>query len=367
MENTIVKIKLSDADYNIVIGSGLLLKSDKFMSSIVQSNKCCVVTDEEVSKYHLFKVMRSLSNAGYEVFSPIVLPQGEKTKSFQHLQTIIEGSLGYGLNKTSTIVALGGGVVGDITGFAASMIMRGINLIQVPTTLLSQVDSSVGGKTAINTEYGKDVVGSVYNPRLVLIDTDVLQTLPKRQMLAGYSEMVKYGLINNEKFFKWLDRNAQTMLDGDSWMLRHAVEVCCKTKAKIIKQDVNGENGISEILNLGHTFGDAIETFSNYDNSCLHGEAVSIGMLLAYEFSQDLGICPEADVELVRRHFEKVGMMTKPPFKITAKDMFELMMRDKKNVDDEMNLILTKGIGKSFICKDVDKKEVKAFLKKRFG
>ncbi len=367
MENTIVKIKLSDADYNIVIGSGLLLKSDKFMSPIVQSNKCSVVTDEEVSKYHLFKVMRSLSNAGYKVFSPIVLPQGEKTKSFEHLQTIINGSLGYGLNKKSTIVALGGGVVGDITGFAASIIMHGINLIQIPTTLLSQVDSSVGGDNALNTDFGKNVVGTTYNPRLVLIDTDVLQTLPKRQMLAGYSEMVKYGLINNDKFFKWLDRNAQKMLDGDSWMLRHAVEVSCKTKAKIVKQDAKEASGVKEILYLGHTFAHAIETFSKYDNSCLHGEAVGIGMLLAFEFSQELGICPEEDVDLVRKHFLKVGMMTKPPFKITAKDMFDLMMRDKRNVDGQMNLVLTKGIGKSFICKDVDKTEVKAFLHKRFG
>jgi len=191
--------------------------------------------------------------------------------------------------------------------------------------------------------------------------------LPKRQMLAGYAEMVKYSLINNEKFFRWLDRNATTMLEGDSWMLREAIEVSCKAKAKIIREDLREEKGVREILNLGHSFGHAIESFCNYDNSCIHGEAVSIGILLAFEFSEDLGICPAEDVKIVRKHFEKIGMMTKPPFKISAKDMFELMMRDKKNVDDEINLILTKGIGKSFICKNVDKKEVKSFLVKRFG
>jgi len=367
MEKAVVNIKLSDADYDIVIGSGILLKSDEYISSVVKSKKCCIVTDETVSNFHLFKVVRALVNAGFDVANTIVIPPGEKSKNFEQLQNIVDNSLNYGLNRSSTLIALGGGVVGDITGLAASLIMRGINLVQIPTTLLAQVDSSVGGKTAINTAYGKNVVGTFYNPSLVIVDTDVLQTLPKRDMLAGYAEVVKYSLINNEKFFQWLDRNSLSLISGDSWILRHAIEICCKSKAKIVKQDAKEENGIREVLNLGHSFGHAIETFSNYDNSCLHGEAVSIGTLLAFEFSEALGICPKDEVERVRIHFSRLGMMTKPPFRISGNEMFDLMLRDKKNSDTSMNLILSKGVGKSFICKNIDKVELRSFLRKKLG
>jgi len=372
MENSIVNVKLSDHSYDIVIGSGLLQKSGEYISQVVTPGKICVVTDEEVSKYHLFKVTRSLIQAGFEITPPIVLPPGEFTKNFKDLQLVVNSALASGLNRNSTLVALGGGVIGDIAGFAASIIMRGINFIQIPTTLLAQVDSSVGGKTAINTNQGKNLVGTFCQPNLVLIDMDVLQTLPKRQLLAGYGEVVKYALINNPRFFEWLDKNCYKILGGnilgdDYDMLKYAVEVCCKTKAKIVKQDEKEDKDIRAILNFGHSFGHAIEAFSNYDNSCLHGEAVSIGMLLAFEFSHDLGICPKEDVQRVRWHFEKLGMMTNPPFRITAEDMLKYMKKDKKNDDNQMNLILTKGIGKAFLCKNVDEEEIKSFLLKNLG
>lgn len=372
MENSVVNVKLSDHSYDIVIGSGLLQKSGDYISKVIEPGKICVVTDEEVSKYHLFKVTRSLMQSGFDVTQPIVLPSGEITKNFKDLQLVVTSALSYGLNRDSTVVALGGGVIGDITGFAASIIMRGINFVQIPTTLLAQVDSSVGGKTAINTNQGKNLVGTFYQPDMVLVDMDVLQTLPKRELLSGYSEVVKYALINNPRFFDWLDKNCYKMLDGDilddnGHVLSYAVETCCKAKSKIVKQDEREDRGVRDVLNLGHTFGHAIEAFSNYDNSCLHGEAISIGMLMAFEFSHELGLCPKEDVQRVRWHFEKLGMMICPPFLITADDMMKYIEKDKKRRGAKINMILTKGIGKAFVSHDVDEKDIRSFLMEKLG
>jgi 3-dehydroquinate synthase len=311
--------------------------------------------------------MKAFEAAGFVCTPPIILPPGEETKNFAQLQYIIDKALSYKVDRKSAFVALGGGVIGDITGFAASILLRGIPFVQVPTTLLAQVDSSVGGKTAINTKQGKNLVGSFYQPRLVLIDTDTLKTLPEREMKAGYAEVLKYALINDPGFFKWLEQEGGKVLSGDGAALTQAIQTSCVAKAKIVAADEREQNDIRALLNLGHTFGHALESLYNYDGRLLHGEAVGIGVKMAFNFSEALGLCPGPEAQQVARHLTNKGLMDKPPAKVTAAEMIEKMRGDKKASGGKMTLVLLKGIGKAFVAKDVEEGRLKDFLQAQCG
>lgn len=348
--------------YPIFIGDGLVSRAGSLLLGLVASKKVCVVTDDIVAKIHLFPLMHALESAGFQACPPIILKAGESSKNFENLQMIIEKCLSYKLDRKSTLIALGGGVVGDITGLAASMIMRGIGFAQVPTTLLAQVDSSVGGKTAINTAQGKNLAGAFYQPRAVLADTATLKSLPERELKAGYAEVLKYALISRPDFFEWLDMNLSKILARDESALAHIVEVSCAEKAKIVAADEREEKDIRALLNLGHTFGHALEALAGYDGRLLHGEAVAIGINFAFQFSVKKGLCPPQDALLVTRHLNKSGLMIAPPFKVNAQAMLEKMRTDKKISGGAMTLILSRGIGAAVVDKKISEEEVLSFL-----
>lgn len=350
-------------DYNIYIGAGTLAQAGGLLPQSLRARKLCIVTDETVAASpHLAALSASLAQGGYVLAAPIVLPAGEASKSFTQLEYVLSQALARGLDRASALVALGGGVIGDITGFAASILMRGIDFVQVPTTLLAQVDSSVGGKTGINLPQGKNLVGSFCQPRAVLIDTAVLATLPPREMSAGYAEVVKYGLINQPDFFGWLEQNVGAILGGDAAAQAQAIAESCRAKARIVMEDEREEKDIRALLNLGHTFGHALEKLGGYDGRILHGEAVSVGCLWALRFSVQLGLAPAADADRLQRHLNAAGMMTAPPFAVRAADILSAMRGDKKAQDGKLTLILMRGIGKSFMARDIDEGALLSFL-----
>jgi len=354
----------SDRAYDIIIGVDVLADAGRIIAHTLRAQKYCVVTDSHVAALpHILKLTKSMETAGCSLTAPIVLPPGEATKDFYHLQYIIDQALERGLDRHAALIAFGGGVVGDITGFAASVLMRGVPFVQVPTTLLAQVDSAVGGKTAINTARGKNLVGSFYQPRSVLIDTQVLQTLPPREMRAGYAEVVKYALINRPSFFEWLDENVAALLAGDAVAQAEAIAISCTAKAEIVADDEREQKDIRALLNLGHTFAHALEKLGGFDGRLLHGEAVSIGLYWAAAFSAQQGLCPPGDVARIKAHLTAVGMMTSPPFTAAAGDILSAMQNDKKSVGGKMTLILMKGIGRAFVQPDVEGAAVLSFLK----
>lgn len=359
-----IHVGLDCNSYDIHIGAGLLAHAGEKLKEILSGKKICVVTDDNIAKIYLMPLMKTLEAAGFICYPPIILPAGEETKSFKYLQSVVDKSLSYKLDRFSTLVALGGGVVGDITGFAASVIMRGINFVQIPTTLLAQVDSSVGGKTGINTQEGKNLVGSFYQPKAVLIDTDTLKTLPEREKKAGYAEILKYALVNDANFFDWLEENGKSVLSGDAQAQQKAIETSCKAKAAIVAADETERKDIRALLNLGHSFGHALEALGSYDGRLLHGEAVAIGMRLAFEFSENTGVCPAADVLRVKSHLGKMGLPLTPPFKVTAAAVLDKMRGDKKNRDGGITLVLARGIGKAFVDRRVDGEALKEFLER---
>jgi len=358
----------SDRAYDILIEGGLLAAAGAVLPRALKAKRFCIVTDEHVAALpHMLTLIKSMETAGLSVTAPIVLPPGEGTKDFHHLQYIIDGALERGLDRHAALIALGGGVVGDITGFAAAVLMRGIPFVQIPTTLLAQVDSAVGGKTAINTPRGKNLVGAFYQPRAVLIDTDVLQTLPEREMKAGYAEVLKYALINKPAFFDWLEENARALLSGDAAAQAEAIAVSCAAKAAIVAEDEREEKDIRALLNLGHTFAHALEKLGGFDGRLLHGEAVGIGLYWAAAFSARQGLCDAAAAGRIEAHLDAAGMMTRPPFAVTAADVLEAMRGDKKSRDGNMTLILMKGIGHAFVARDADEAAVLSFLKTMTG
>lgn len=358
----------SDRAYDIIIESGVLADAGKHLSSTIAAKRFCIVTDANIAALpHMLTLTKSMETAGLSVTTPIVLPAGEGTKDFHHLQYIIDSALERGLDRHAAFVALGGGVIGDITGFAAAVLMRGIPFVQIPTTLLAQVDSAVGGKTAINTARGKNLVGAFHQPRAVLIDTDVLQTLPAREMKAGYAEVLKYALINKPAFFEWLDEHAPALLAGDATVQNEAIAISCTAKAEIVADDEREEKDIRALLNLGHTFAHALEALGGYDGRLLHGEAVGIGLYWASAFSAAQGLCDAAEAEKVKAHLARAGMLTAPPFDVRADDVLAAMRGDKKAREGKMTLILMKGIGRSFVARDADEAAVLAFLKQITG
>ncbi|MBL8643485.1 MAG: 3-dehydroquinate synthase, partial [Rhodospirillaceae bacterium] len=299
----------------------------------------------------------------------VIVPAGEASKSVEHLARILDAMLAAKCERKTMIVALGGGVIGDLAGFAASILLRGVDFVQIPTTLLSQVDSSVGGKTGINTAAGKNLVGSFHQPRLVLADTDVLSTLPRRELLAGYAEVAKYGLLGDAAFFAWLEQNATSALNlggNDQAALTHCIAASCKAKAKIVGEDEK-ENGVRALLNLGHTFGHALEAEMGYGDGLLHGEAVAIGMVLAFDLSARMGLCPAADAARAKTHLANVGLPVSPPKrgpkgKITTDALLSHMAQDKKVADGAITFILARGIGQAFTTTDVPEAKLRDTL-----
>jgi 3-dehydroquinate synthase len=341
------------------VGRGLIARAGALMAPILSQKRVFIVTDSNVAPLYLAAVTQSLAQAGIHVDDAVV-PAGEASKDFAHLARLLDAMLAAKCERGTMIVALGGGVIGDLAGFAASVLLRGVDFIQIPTTLLSQVDSSVGGKTGINTSAGKNLVGSFHQPRLVLADTDVLATLPMRELRAGYAEVAKYGLLGDAVFWAWLEANAPTMLTAGAShhdLLRVAIVTSCAAKAKIVVADEK-ESGVRALLNLGHTFGHALEAEMGYGEDLLHGEGVAIGMVLAFDLSARLGLCPPADAARVRAHMQAVGLPAAPPRSgprgpVTAAALIAHMSHDKKMKDGAVTFVLARRIGDAFLSRDV--------------
>jgi len=350
-----------DRSYDILIGTGLIDQAGALIAERLPGRRAVILTDSAVGPLYAGRMQASLQAAGI-ASKVMTIPSGEASKSFDLLQDLLTKALDAGLDRKSFLVALGGGVVGDLGGFLAAILLRGIDYVQVPTTLLSQVDSSVGGKTAINTRHGKNLVGAFHQPRLVLADIDTLASLPKRELLAGYAEVAKYGLIDRPEFWAWLETHGEKVLAQAPVELAEAVRVSCLAKAEVVAQDER-EGGVRALLNLGHTFGHAMEAEAGYGGQVLHGEAVSVGMALAFRHSARLGFCTAADVARVEAHLKGVGLPV-APLEVMGQQppaIAELMARmasDKKAEGGQLTLILAKGIGKSFIAKNADAAEV---------
>jgi 3-dehydroquinate synthase len=344
-----VRVELGARAYDVVVGAQLLEQAGRFLRPLLRRPRIVVVTDQTVAALHGARLKRGLDAAG--IAAPmIVLPPGEGTKDLAHLGRLLDTILDHRPERSDMLLALGGGVIGDIVGLAASLVLRGIDFVQVPTTLLAQVDSSVGGKTGINTRHGKNLVGAFYQPRLVLADLDALSTLPPRELLAGYAETVKYGLIDDPDFFAWCEANGAALVGGDVGRRLHAITYAVRSKARTVAEDER-ESGRRALLNLGHTFGHAIEVALGYSDTLLHGEAVAIGMVLAFDLSARLGLCPPEDAARVRRHVGAVGLPTAPPATLacSAADLIGLMQQDKKVRDGKITFVLAHGIGKAFV------------------
>ena len=358
-----VPVALNDRSYRISIGGGLLANAGERLSALTKARRIPVVTDETVARRHLPALVAGLQ--GFEVV-PIIVRPGEASKSFAELERLIDTLLGLEVKRSDVVLALGGGVIGDLTGFAASIVKRGMNFIQVPTTLLAMVDSSVGGKTGINTPRGKNLVGAFHQPLAVWADLECLATLPDREMKAGYAEIVKYGLIADPAFYEWCEANAGALLAGDREALAHAVAQSCRAKAAIVAADERETGDIRALLNLGHTFGHALEAETGFSSRLLHGEAVAIGMAQALRFSAARGICPVADAERLTAHLSSIGMMAWPRQAGTPADsaprLVSHMLHDKKMTDAGLPFILARGIGDAYVAKGVPLDAVTTFL-----
>jgi len=358
-----IDVALPGRAYSIIVGQGVLNRSD-LVSPFLRQPKLVVVTNTTVAPLHLARFTSPLRASGVEV-SEITLPDGEQFKNWQTLNSIFDVLLERHCERSTTLVALGGGVVGDMTGFAASCYQRGMPFIQVPTTLLSQVDSSGGGKTAINHPLGKNMIGAFYQPKLVVADTDVLSTLPDRELSAGLAEIIKIGLIRDYPFLEWLEANLQYLLARDPERLQYAICRACRNKADVVVADEH-ENGERALLNLGHTFGHAIETGMGY-GEWLHGEAVAAGSMMAAELSSQLGFISPADVERIERLFKSAGLPTHGPA-MEASRYLELMLHDKKVVDGKMRLVLLEQLGRAVVSHVATSSDIaKAIMARSFN
>jgi shikimate kinase/3-dehydroquinate synthase len=359
-----VAVDLPGRAYEILIGSALLGEAGAAIAGLAPGSACAVVTDENVAALHLPGLLASLDGAGIRHAS-IVVPPGEGSKSYGTFETVCDGIIEARLERDDLVVALGGGVVGDLAGYAAASVRRGMRFVQIPTSLLAQVDSSVGGKTGINSRHGKNLIGAFHQPSLVLADTDTLTTLPPREFAAGYAEVVKYGLIGDADFFEWLETHRAEIFAGGPARAQ-AVARSCAAKAAVVTRDER-EAGERALLNLGHTFGHALERLTGYDGSRLvHGEAVAIGMACAFRFSEQLGLCTPTDVTRVESHLVAAGLPTRastiPFFDASPFDLLDAMRQDKKVERGALTFILAKGIGRAFVAKGISADEVLGFL-----
>ncbi|MBD8067033.1 3-dehydroquinate synthase [Devosia sp. PTR5] len=358
-----VHVALGERAYDILIGPRLLEEAGAILADRFPGRRFGIVTDETVAKAQLPRLQTALDAAGLS-YSAIVLPPGEATKSYSALEQVVEGLLAARLERGDLVIALGGGVIGDLAGFAAAITRRGMDFVQMPTSLLAQVDSSVGGKTGINSPQGKNLVGAFHQPRLVLADLSTLDTLPLRQFAAGYAEVVKYGLIDDPQFFEWLEANRSEIFAGGP-ARGEAIARCCAHKARVVIEDET-ETGVRALLNLGHTFGHALEKDTGYSDRLLHGEGVSIGMVLAHGFSTRLGLAPGQDASRVENHLKAAGLPTRLadiPGEIgSTETLMAAVAQDKKVQRGALTFILTRGIGQAFIEKNVDPQVVHGYL-----
>ncbi|WP_275784686.1 3-dehydroquinate synthase [Pararhizobium gei] len=362
-----VRVDLGERSYDILIGPGLIATAAAEIAGRLKGRRMAVITDENVAPLYLDALMTGLKAKEIETVS-LVLPAGEKTKSFEHLIPVCDAILGARIERNDAVIALGGGVIGDLTGFAAGIARRGSRFIQIPTSLLAQVDSSVGGKTGINSPHGKNLIGVFHQPDLVLADTDVLDTLSPREYRAGYAEVAKYGLIDKPDFFAWLENNWRAVFAGGEARIE-AVAISCQAKADVVAADER-ENGRRALLNLGHTFGHALEAATHYDGARLvHGEGVAIGMVLAHQFSARMNLASPDDARRVEAHLRTVGLPTRmadiPGVLPPADKLMDAIAQDKKVKGGKLTFILTRGIGQSFVADDVPASEVLRFLEEQ--
>jgi 3-dehydroquinate synthase len=363
-----VEVSLGDRSYDIVIGRGLIASLGARVAALRPGTKAAIVTDENVARHHLTAVEAALSGAGVPA-SRVIVTVGEGSKSFRGFEQVCEAIIAARIERGDLVIALGGGVIGDLAGFAASAVRRGIDYVQVPTSLLAQVDSSVGGKTAINSTHGKNLIGAFYQPILVVADTATLDTLPVREFRAGYAEVAKYGLLGDAAFFSWLEANWRDVFKGGP-AREHAIAVSCRAKAAIVARDER-ETGDRALLNLGHTFGHALEAACGFSDRLLHGEAVAAGIALAFDFSARLGLIAAAEAERAVRHLAEVGLPTRPQDIAgglpSVDRLMDLIAQDKKVKRGRLTFILVRGIGVAFVEVGVDQQDVRAFLSEKLA
>jgi 3-dehydroquinate synthase len=361
---TTVKVALGERSYDITIGHGLMADIGRQLVPLLHRPVTAIVTDENVASRHLQALEASLRAAGISA-TAIVIPAGEASKSFNRLAEVCDRLLAASIERRDTIIAFGGGVIGDLAGFAAAILRRGVSFVQIPTTLLAQVDSSVGGKTGINSSHGKNLIGSFHQPIAVFADIALLETLPRRELAAGYAEVVKYGVLGDAPFFDWLETNVDALIAGDSVARGRAIEVSCLAKARIVAEDET-ETGVRALLNLGHTFGHALEAAAGYSARLLHGEAVSIGMVQAARFSEREGVCQPGTADRLAAHLTRAGL----PVAATAipgalpspAELLDIMRQDKKAVAGRLTLILLRRMGEAYIARNVDERRILDFL-----
>jgi 3-dehydroquinate synthase len=359
-----VSVALGDRAYDILIGPGLLAEAGRLIAPFAPRRRVAVITDANVDAAHGAALRRGLAEGGVAA-EFLTLRPGEATKSFDKLGVCLSWLLDLGIGREECVVAFGGGVIGDLAGFAAAVVKRGVDFIQIPTTLLAQVDSSVGGKTGINAAQGKNLIGAFHQPRLVLADIDTLDTLPKRELLAGYAEVVKYGLLGDAAFFDWLETHGPALRDGDAAARIAAIRRSCEMKAEIVARDER-EEGERALLNLGHTFGHALETATGYSDRLLHGEGVAIGTGLAFDLSARLGLCAQETPSRVRAHFRAMGLKTDladiEGALPGADKLLELMANDKKARDGRIAFVLADDIGRTRVVRDANPDSARRLL-----
>ncbi|GLQ05626.1 3-dehydroquinate synthase [Sneathiella chinensis] len=360
----IVRVELGDRSYDIVVGANLLETAGVRLEQVLKRKRVTIITDETVARLHLETLQHSLDQSGFEHTAFIVKP-GEGSKSLESYGALMNDILATNPARDECLIALGGGIVGDLTGFIAATLKRGMNFVQIPTTLLSQVDSSVGGKTGINSPYGKNLIGAFYQPKLVLADISLLATLPAREIRAGYAEVLKYALLGDFSFFEWLEKHGSAVMDGDLEARIHAVETSVRAKADIVAQDER-ESGVRALLNLGHTFGHALEAEVKYGPELVHGEGVALGMLMAMELSARSGAITTQDCERVASHYRATGLLTDLPaiegLTWEARNLLSHMYQDKKVDQGNLTFIVLQAIGNAIRTQNVQEQEVLAVL-----
>lgn len=360
-----LRVDLAGRAYDIVVGAGVLADAGREIAALKRARRVFIVSDDNVAKRHLGTLTQSLDAAGI-AHEASVLPPGEASKSFGVLEQLTGQMLDANVERGDLIVALGGGVIGDLAGFAAGILKRGLDYVQVPTTLLAQVDSSVGGKTAIDVPQGKNLVGLFHQPSLVLADTAVLDTLPVREMRAGYAEILKYGLIGDAAFAEWVADNTHAILSTSGAERTKAIVTSCRMKARVVEADER-EAGQRALLNLGHTFAHAIEACAGYSGKVLHGEAVAVGCCLAFDLSAQLGLSTVEDATLVRQWFAQAGLPASfadlPELGASEDDFIEIMRQDKKASGGKLVFVLARGVGRAFVARDVDEGAVRTLLR----
>ncbi len=354
-DNSTLTVGLDERAYDITVGRRLIARVDEVADAQLSGRHVVIIADDAVAPHHLTLLATACARSCHRVDN-LLVASGEASKSMATLAGLLEDILAFGVDRDVVLVALGGGVIGDLAGFAAASLLRGVDFIQVPTTLLAQVDSSVGGKTGVNAAAGKNLIGAFHQPRAVIIDIDTLATLPDRELRAGYAEVIKYGLLGDAAFFEWLEAHGHDVLHRDEAALRHAIITSCTAKARIVEADER-EAGRRALLNLGHTFAHAFESVCGYDGRLLHGEAVGVGMAMAYRLAGEMGLCPGQDGGRAAAHIAGSGLSTRlsdiPAATATTPELINIMRRDKKARNGRMRFVLPRAIGDSFVCDEV--------------